>query len=72
MIEKTKLSKNVTLVTESFWNKGSRVFQGRLRPPKKEYYDNEEEAVRFEGITLYINRATLTKYGIRLVIDENK
>ena len=69
MIEKTKLSKDVTLVTESFRNAGNRIFSGRLRPPKKEFYNKEEEAVRFEGTTLYINRATLDKYGIELCIN---
>lgn len=72
MIEKTKLSKDVTLVTESFWNKGNRIFSGRLRPPKVEFYDKEEEAIRFEGKTLYINKATLSKYGINLCIDEHQ
>ena len=70
MIEKTKLSKGVTLVTESLWSTGNRVFTGRLRPPKTEFYDKEEEAIRFEGKTLYINRATLDKYGISLCINE--
>jgi hypothetical protein len=70
MIEKTKLSKDVTLVTESLWDTGNRVFTGRLRPPKAEFYDKEEEAIRFEGKTLYINRATLCKYGISLCINE--
>lgn len=71
MIEKTKLSKDVTLVTESLWSTtGNRIFTGRLRPPKAEFYDKEEEAIRFEGKTLYINRATLCKYGISLCINE--
>lgn len=70
MIDKTKLSKNVTLVTESLWSAGNRIFTGRLRPSKVEFYDKEEEAIRFEGTTLYINKVTLDKYGIRLCIDE--
>ena len=72
MIEKTKLSKDVTLVTESLWSTGNRIFTGRLRPPKAEFYDKEEEVIRFEGKTLYINRATLSKYGIGLCINEYK
>ncbi len=70
MIDKTKLNKDVTLVTESLWNAGNRLFTGRLRPPKKDAY--EEECIRFEGTTLYINKATLSKYGISLCIDESK
>ena len=72
MIDKTKLSKDVTLVTESFWKTGNRIFSGRLRPPKVEFYDKEEEAIRFEGMTLHVNRATLGKYGISLCIHENE
>lgn len=69
MIYNTKLSKDVTLVTESYWNTGNRIFSGRLRPPKVEFYDKEEEAIRFEGKNLYINKATLDKYGIKLCIE---
>ena len=72
MFEKIKLSKTVTLVTESCWKTGNRVFLGKLRPPKKEFYDKEEEVIRFEGDILYINKTTLSKYGISLCIDENK
>lgn len=70
MIDKTKLSKDVTLVTESLWSTGNRIFTGRLRPPKVEYYDKEEEAIRFEGKNLYINKTVLDKYGIELCIED--
>lgn len=70
MIDKTKLSKDVTLVTESLWNVGNRIFTGRLRPPKVECYDKEEEVIRFEGKHLYINKTILNKYGIDLCIEE--
>lgn len=69
MLDKTKLSKDVTLVTESLWATGNRIFTGRLRPPKKDAYNKEEECIRFEGTTLYINKSTLSKYGINLIID---
>lgn len=72
MFEKIKLSKDVTLVTESFNNGKNRSFIGRLRPPKIEFYNKEEEVIKFEGSTLYINKATLAKYGIALNINENK
>lgn len=72
MIEKTKLSKDVTLVTESLWSTGNRIFIGGLRPPKKEFYGKEEEVIRFEGTKLYINKATLSKYGVSLYIEENE
>ena len=72
MIEAIKLTKDVTLVTESDWGGKWRKLQCRLRPPKKEYYDKEEEAVRFEGTTLYVNNATLAKYGINLEVSYNK
>ena len=71
MVERTKLSKDVTLVTESLWSTGNRIFSGRLRPPKAEFYDKEEEAIRFEGKTLYINKATLEKFGVDLCIEES-
>ena len=72
MIDKTKLTKDVTLVTESFSKAENRIFSGRLRPPKAEFYDKEEEVIRFEGTTLYINKATLSKYGISLCIREHE
>lgn len=70
MIDRTKLSKNITLVTESFWSAGNRIFTGRLRPPKKASYDNEEECIRFEGTTLYIDKNILAKYGIEIKVTE--
>ena len=70
MIDRTKLSKNITLVTESLWSAGNRIFTGRLRPPKKTLYDNEEECIRFEGSTLYINKNVLSKYGIEIKVTE--
>ena len=67
MFVRTKLSKDVTLVTEA---SGNKIFTGGLRPPKQEFYGKEEEVIRFEGKTLYINKATLAKYGIALCIEE--
>lgn len=67
MTDKTKLNKNTTLVTESFWSSGERVFTGRLKYPKQDA--NEEECIRFEGTKLYINKDVLSKYGIEMVIE---
>lgn len=73
MMDITKLTKDVTLVTESFRRSTeNRIFVGCLRTPKKEFYGKEEEVIRFEGSTLYINKATLRKYGISLCISEHE
>ena len=70
MKDRIKLTKDTTLVTDSFTEKGKRILSCKLRPPKAEFYNKEEEAIRFVENTLYINRATLGKYGISLCIRE--
>ena len=69
MIDKIKLSKDVTLITESHWDIGSRVLQCRLRFSRQEHDAKEEEIVRFEGKHLYIETDILDKYGIKLHLE---